>query len=136
MNILCFFTLVLQSQSKIYINGCKNTRLCVLVKKEVNDIIKKAILTYITEKKYDKRYAEKLRGYFANIYRDEDLFHNHENLEKVIYRMPLIQYRVIDGNLSILGIEKGADLLTNEFMKHKKIVVTKMLDYNILIPTK
>lgn len=83
-------------------------------------MIKKAILSYITEKKYDKRYAEKLRGYFGNLYKEEDLFHNHNN-EKSIYRMPLIQYKVIEGNLSIIGINEGAELVAKEFIKHKKL---------------
>ncbi len=83
-------------------------------------MIKTTVLKFITEKKYDRRYAEKLRGYFAEIYREEDIFHNH-NGEKVVYRMPLIQYKVIDGNLAVIGINEGAELVAKEFLKHKRI---------------
>ena len=83
-------------------------------------------MKYITEKKYDKRYAEKLRGYFANLYKEEDLYHNHDGCENAIYRMPLIQYKVIDGHLAIMGIEEGAKLVAEEFLKHKKIPLERV----------
>lgn len=83
--------------------------------------MKTALLQYITEKKYDNRYSEKLRGYFANLYKEEDLFHNHDEKGKSQYRMPLIQYKVINGMLSIVGIEEGAKLIADEFLKHKRI---------------
>ena len=77
--------------------------------------MKTALLQYITEKKYDNRYAEKLRGYFANLYKEEDLFHNHDDKGNSKYRMPLIQYKLINGMLSIVGIEEGAKLIADEF---------------------
>jgi hypothetical protein len=35
--------------------------------------------------------------------------------------MPLIQYKVIQGVLTIIGINEGGDLVSNEFLKHKEI---------------
>lgn len=84
-------------------------------------MVKIAYLKFITEKKYNARYAEKLRGFFANKYKEEDLFHNHDASSKSIYRMPLIQYKVVNGQLLIIGINEAANLIANEFLKHKEI---------------
>lgn len=35
--------------------------------------------------------------------------------------MPLVQYKVVNGQLTIIGINQGADLVANEFLKHKEI---------------
>jgi hypothetical protein len=99
--------------------------------------IKKAILTFNTEKKFVKRDAEKLRGYFGTIYKEEDLFHihivndlNHTVDKKVIYRMPLIQYKVLDGNLAIIGFNEGVDILSSKFLHIDKIQIDDVYYYN------
>lgn len=54
--------------------------------------------------------ASKLRGYIGNTFKDHFLLHNHfEN--NFIYSYPLIQYKIIQGQASILGIDEGAKLL-------------------------
>lgn len=78
-------------------------------------------LRYISEDKFWQRDAEKLRGCFANLYKEETLFHNHYGNGRSIYRMPLIQYKVINNDLVIVGLNEGADLLKKEFLKHKEI---------------
>jgi hypothetical protein len=35
--------------------------------------------------------------------------------------MPLVQYKVVNEKLTIIGINEGADLVANEFLKHKEI---------------
>lgn len=87
--------------------------------------IKKTVLKYISDKEFWQRDAEKLRGYFGNLYKEEDLFHNHGEDYTFIYRMPLIQYKVVEGNLTIVGINEGADLVSREFLKHKEIPIGK-----------
>lgn len=82
--------------------------------------MKIAVLKFITEKKFQNRDVEKLRGFFANKFRNEDLFHNHSG-EKDIYRMPLIQYKVINGILTVYGINEGADLVVSKFLNIKEI---------------
>ena len=54
--------------------------------------------------------SSKLRGYIGNRF-DYPLLHNHYAQDKILYSYPLIQYHVIDGQASMLGIEEGADLL-------------------------
>ena len=85
--------------------------------------IKTAELKFISEEKFWQRDAEKLRGYFANLYEEEALFHNHYDSGKSIYRMPLIQYKVVGSDLVIVGFNEGADLIKKEFLKHKEIKI-------------
>jgi hypothetical protein len=86
-------------------------------------MIKVARLTFITEEKFRKRDAEKLRGYFGTLYKEEDLFHNHADENKVIYRMPFIQYKIIDGMLNVFGYERAVPVLTDKFLKVKQITI-------------
>lgn len=85
--------------------------------------VRKAILQFKTEERFTQRDAEKLRGYFGTIYKEETLFHNHTPDGGVIYRMPLIQYKVIDGVLSIVGINEGVEVLGSTFLKVDKLQI-------------
>lgn len=86
-------------------------------------VIEIAELKFISENKFWQRDAEKLRGYFANLYEEETLYHNHYDNGGSIYRMPLIQYKVISNDLVIVGLNEGADLIKKEFLKHKEIKI-------------
>ena len=61
--------------------------------------------------KFSKSSSKALRGYFGNFFRNIVEFHNHLDQITFNYKSPNIQYRVIDGNLSILGINEGGDIL-------------------------
>ncbi|MDR1820388.1 MAG: hypothetical protein LBR15_09125 [Methanobrevibacter sp.] len=64
--------------------------------------------------KTDKKVTEgtnKLRGYIGNKFKDYPLLHNHYNKDNLIYSYPLVQYKNIDGEISILGIEDGVKTL-------------------------
>ena len=41
--------------------------------------IRKTVLKYISDMEFWQRDAEKLRGYFGNLYEEENLFHNHQD---------------------------------------------------------
>ncbi len=56
--------------------------------------------------------AVKLRGFFANLYRDNELAHNH-NGRDVIYQYPRVQYKVIDSTPTICGVEEGVNIIRN-----------------------
>ncbi|MBN2531411.1 MAG: hypothetical protein JXB88_00895 [Spirochaetales bacterium] len=58
-------------------------------------MIKTARLQFITEHRFRMRDAEKLRGFFAHWFCVEDSFHNHYPDGNSIYRMLLVQYKVI-----------------------------------------
>lgn len=54
--------------------------------------------------------GSELRGFIANMKRDNPLFHHH--LEGgLIYSYPLVQYKVLDGIAMIWGIAEGAELV-------------------------
>lgn len=56
------------------------------------------------------RDGSKLRGFFAKKYSSEELMHNHRE-DKNIYRYPLVQYKVIDGIPTLLGLDEGSNLI-------------------------
>jgi len=66
--------------------------------------------------------ADKLRGYFANNYSEYVLMHNHLD-EDYLYKSPLIQYKFLDGEPFVLGINEGADILQKI---HKDITCLKI----------
>jgi len=68
------------------------------------------------------RDAHKLRGYFGNLFKEHSpLLHNHWGNGNVRYRYPTIQYKVIDKMPMLVGIEEGAELLPQLFLKTKEI---------------
>ncbi|QYR63705.1 CRISPR-associated endonuclease Cas6 [Fusobacterium animalis] len=67
--------------------------------------------------KFSKSSAKALRGYFGNYFKNIVEFHNHLDQITFNYKSPNIQYRVIDGNLSILGINEGGDILLKSIEK-------------------
>ena len=69
--------------------------------------------------KFSKSSAKALRGYFGNYFKNIVEFHNHLDQITFNYKSPNIQYRVIDGNLSILGINEGGDILLKSIEKIK-----------------
>jgi hypothetical protein len=65
----------------------------------------------------------KLRGYIGNLFKEHELIHNH-NTEtgKVIYRYPLIQFKLINNTPVIIAItETAIDVFTEIFLKLEKI---------------
>lgn len=68
------------------------------------------------------RDAHKLRGYFGNLFKEHSpLLHNHYSGGELRYRYPLIQYKVIDKVPMLVGIEEGAELLPQLFLKIKEL---------------
>ena len=58
-----------------------------------------------------KETADKLRGFFANKFGGYTLIHQHLNNNELLYKAPLIQYKIFNGKPFVLGINKGADVL-------------------------
>lgn len=101
------------------------------------------------------REAVKLRGFFANLYADNDLVHNHSG-EKSIYQYPKVQYKVLNGIPIICGVGEGVNIIHNigdevDYIKidnetlevfQKKVVITKQsfgiaedyIDYQFATP--
>lgn len=53
----------------------------------------------------------KVRGYIGNTYKDYPILHNHYANDKFLYSYPFVQYKIINGQIVIIGIDEGADLL-------------------------
>jgi len=64
--------------------------------------------------------AAKLRGFFATSFNEHALLHQHVT-DRLIYRYPLIQYKMLQGSPLILGINEGADVLKEIYDKFDEI---------------
>ncbi len=80
-------------------------------------------ITLNTKENFNDKASEALRGYFGNHFKKIIDFHNHMDDEKVQYSFSYIQYRVIKGKLSLLGIDRGADILLENISKIKNITL-------------
>lgn len=58
----------------------------------------------------------KFRGYLSDRYRGYDLIHNHMENDKLRYAYPSIQFKVTDGQPTIVGIGNGIEVLKAVFM--------------------
>jgi hypothetical protein len=68
------------------------------------------------------RDAHKLRGYFGSLFKEHSpLLHNHLETGESAYRYPLVQYKVLAGIPMLMGLNEGADLLPQLFLKIKTL---------------
>lgn len=74
--------------------------------------------------------AAKLRGFFATRFNEYTLLHQHVT-DKLIYRYPLIQYKMIQGSPLVLGINEGAEVLKEIYDKFEEIKLGES-SYSIL----
>jgi hypothetical protein len=65
--------------------------------------------------------AAKLRGFFATRFNEYALLHQHIDVDKLLYRYPRIQYKIIEGAAIVLGIEEGAEVLKEIYDKYDTI---------------
>lgn len=72
--------------------------------------------------KLPPRYSEKIRGYLANKYSENNLLHNHAG-DKYIYRYPLVQYKVLSDIPIIIGINEAIDIVANIGIKDDELVL-------------
>jgi hypothetical protein len=65
--------------------------------------------------------ATKLRGFFATRFNEYALLHQHINVDKLLYKYPRIQYKILGGTALVLGIEEGAEVLKEIYDKYDEI---------------
>lgn len=67
----------------------------------------------------------KLRGYVGQLFKEHDLIHNHDiNTGKLIYRYPLIQFKLIDRTPAIIALtDKAVNIFSEIFMKLDEIII-------------
>lgn len=51
-----------------------------------------------------------VRGFFGNLYRNRPEFHGHRG-DELVYKHPLIQYKIFGGSALVIGLKEGAYLL-------------------------
>ena len=66
--------------------------------------------------------ASKLRGFFATSFNEHALLHQH-TADKLIYKYPLIQYKMLQGKPLVLGINEGAEVLKEIYDKFDEIKI-------------
>ena len=72
--------------------------------------IDSTLLILKTNKKV-KQETSKFRGFMGREFEKYPILHNHYGEDKFLYSYPLVQYQIIEGQPSILGIEEGAEIL-------------------------
>ncbi len=83
--------------------------------------------------------GQAIRGFFGNMYRNRPEFHGHIG-GRLIYRHPLIQYKVFGGSALVIGLKEGAYLLKAvpkiEYLKihFRKNPIVKQNTVSMMIP--
>jgi len=67
--------------------------------------------------------AAKLRGFFATRFTEYALLHQHIDVDKLLYKYPRIQYKILEGAAIVLGIEEGAEVLKEIYDKYDEITL-------------
>lgn len=55
--------------------------------------------------------ASKVRGFIGNQFNEYTILHNHYNNEKFLFTYPLVQYKIINNKIHILGIGEGGKII-------------------------
>ena len=81
--------------------------------------------------------AGKIRGYIGNTFAKDPTLHNHKGKGGFFYRYPMVQYKILNGDPLLLGIENGIDSLWNIFDELFELWVNndkhEILDKNSLL---
>lgn len=91
------------------------------------------LMRFLTDIDFRGRDVEKLRGYISRVFSEEVLLHNHLNDYKFMYRMPKIQYKLIENKLCVLGFQEGTYIIKNKLQYIKELHIDNKVirDYKI-----
>lgn len=53
----------------------------------------------------------KVRGFIGNQFNEFSVLHNHIDKGKFVFSYPLVQYKIIDDSIVIIGIDEGGEVL-------------------------
>lgn len=99
--------------------------LAVLDEKKLylNKVLIKIASLELANVKLNKDQTHLLRGCIGNLFKDRDIIHNHDlQTGKVIYRYPLIQFKIIDNVPKIIAIsEEAINTLKSVLLNIKEI---------------
>ncbi|RLG14597.1 MAG: hypothetical protein DRN66_01565 [Candidatus Nanohalarchaeota archaeon] len=92
--------------------------------------LKILILTLKSDRKITASGAQ-VRGFFATKFNEYALLHQHK-ASGFIYKYPLVQYKIIEGRPTIVGINEGTDLLAEIYNKYNSKITIKDVVYEIV----
>ncbi len=101
--------------------------------------IEKTEIWITCEKPLQLSDVKAVRGFFGNMYTNRPEFHGHIG-DRLIYRHPLIQYKIFGGSILIIGLKEGAYLLKAvpkiEYLKlhFRKHPIVKQNTISMMIP--
>jgi len=72
--------------------------------------LEKTEIWITTENHLELSDSRAIRGFFGNLYKNRPEFHGHRG-DKLVYKHPLIQYKVLGGSALVVGLKEGAYLL-------------------------
>lgn len=72
----------------------------------------------------EKRDAEKIRGYLAEIFWENPIVHHHLPDGQLVYEYPKIQYKIIKGNCFIVAFDEGIEVVEKVFNDLKDVFLT------------
>ncbi len=86
--------------------------------------VKKSTLL-LTNLRLNPSQTHKFRGFVGNLFKDEDLIHNHDRQTgRAIYRYPLIQFKLIDNTPAIIAVtERAVSVFMQLFMELEYIQI-------------
>ena len=58
-----------------------------------------------------KAHGNSLRGYIADKFPQYDILHNHKKDGKLLYLYPRVQYKILNGEAYIIGLEEGVEIV-------------------------
>jgi hypothetical protein len=104
--------------------------------------LEKTEIWITTEKPLELTDGRAIRGFFGNLYGNRSEFHGHRG-DKLVYKHPLIQYKVLDGSAFVVGLKEGAYLLKampriefleihfQKYLISKQDTTTDVLDFGL-----
>ncbi len=67
--------------------------------------------------------ASKVRGYLGSLFRHRVEVHHHQLDGSLLYRYPVIQYKIIGGDCVILGFDAGIEVVKKIFDELKVLII-------------
>ncbi|MDZ7267101.1 MAG: CRISPR-associated endonuclease Cas6 [candidate division KSB1 bacterium] len=71
---------------------------------------------------FAQRDAHKIRGYIGRQWEEFDLLHNHKD-GRVLYKYPLVQYKVLRGVPYVIGLAEGVPMVQKIFLELRELKI-------------
>jgi len=78
-------------------------------------------LAFVVDKVLDRSAAEKIRGYLGNMFWDRPELHHHRGDGSLVYRYPVVQYKIVNDECILIGFGEGVEVLKEVFQELRVI---------------